>query len=354
MTVKRRVVHVLGTSESHGKGIAHIVSNLAAHLDASIYSVSVVFMGKDGPLGDHLRSLGIDVGAVCWTGGWRDIRGATRFVRAVRHAKPDIIHLHAGGLSPRFAARATGSARVVVHFHSLAEESGNRNGKLRPAVGADLIIANSEATASGISGNPIVVYPGVKVPPRRRPRVDTSSPIVRIGVAARLAPVKGIEHLIAAAKLLEREFPKLILEIAGTGVDRPRLHGQAIAAEIADRVRFIGWKDDITALMSEWDVYVQPSLAEGFGIAALEAMAAGLPVVATRVGGLCELVEDGTTGWLVNAGDPKALAHRIGSLIREPDMRLRMGNAGRQRAATRFSLEREASSIQSAYERLLA
>ena len=99
---------------------------------------------------------------------------------------------------------------------------------------------------------------------------------------------------------------------------------------------------------------MQPSLAEGFGIAVLEAMASGLPVVATSVGGLRELVEDGTTGWLVSPADPEALANRIASLVREPDMRLRMGDAGRQRAAYRFSLDREASAIQAAYERLLA
>jgi glycosyltransferase involved in cell wall biosynthesis len=165
-----------------------------------------------------------------------------------------------------------------------------------------------------------------------------------------LAKVKGIEYLIEAISQLK----DVELEIAGDGPERSELERTVTVFGVSDEVTFTGWIDDVGREMSTWDVYAQPSVAEGFGIAALEAMAHGIPVVASDVGGLREIVIDGETGFLVSPKSPGRLAARIRELAEDPKLRARLGAAGRARAAKHFSRERECAEIQSAYEKLLS
>ena len=140
--------------------------------------------------------------------------------------------------------------------------------------------------------------------------------------------LKGIEYLLSAAAALRREFPALRVEIAGSGPQREKLEEAVAHAGLGGQVKFLGWIDDLTSVLPRWDVFVMPSLEEGFPIAALDAMAAGLPVVATSVGGVPELIEDGKTGWLVPPRDAEALASRLRLLLCNPELRLSMGAAG--------------------------
>jgi glycosyltransferase involved in cell wall biosynthesis len=352
MKAPATVLHVLGTGDVGGQGIANLVQNLAEHINPSRYRVAIVLLGRDGAIGDKLRKAGLSVTAVDWTGGSKQLDGIWRFTRAVSRLNPDIVHLHSGGLSARLAAKAGSKRRIIMHFHSVAEESGRAT--VRKSTGADLVIANSGATAKTISGGKVVViHPGVKAIARRSPkRADPSRPIA-IGIVARLVPVKGLDFMIGAMSLLMERSRSVTLEVAGIGPERERLERETARAGLADVIRFIGWRDDVRALMVHWDIYVQPSLSEGFGIAAVEAMAQGLPVVATRVGGLPEVVMDTETGILVPPRDSIALADAIDALINDPALRLRMGNAGRERATGHFSLEREADTMQRIYDRLL-
>jgi hypothetical protein len=108
------------------------------------------------------------------------------------------------------------------------------------------------------------------------------------------------------------------------------------------------------AVMAGWDIFVLPSLDEGFGVAALEAMSAGLPVIASAVGGLCELVENGETGWLVSAAVPAEIAQRIRELVQDPHLREIMGIAGRQRALRNFTISRMVEQTIAVYDKLSA
>jgi glycosyltransferase involved in cell wall biosynthesis len=166
--------------------------------------------------------------------------------------------------------------------------------------------------------------------------------------------VKGIEYLVDAVAGLRDELPDLQLVIAGDGPGRRALEQRARKSGISDRVRFAGWVDDIENEMAEWQIAALPSLAEGLGIAALEAMAAGMPVIASDVGGLREIIQDGTTGFLIPPRNPASLAAKIAELARNPELRSRVGEAARAHVAKNFSIEREVSAIQSAYEKLLA
>lgn len=353
MRAPARILHVLGSGDESGAGMAQIVRNLAANLDPRRYRVSACFLRDDGPLGGTLREYGIEVTSSRWHGGARDVAGAGRFAGIVRAGRFAIVHLHAGGIAPRLVSRMAGRAKVVAHFHSLSEENAGEPRRRRTGRFADVVIANSAATAATIAGCvPLVVYPGVHAGPRIVSRSE-SADFVTIGVAARLAPVKGVEDLIAAFALVAPQSG-VTLDVAGAGRETDALRGQAESLGIADRVRFLGWRDDVRTLMERWDIYAQPSRAEGFGLAVVEAMAAGLPVVTTDVGGLAEIVANGESGWLVPVGDTRMMAARLGELIADPDARTRMGDAGRARAVSEFSPEREAAAIQSAYNRLLA
>jgi glycosyltransferase involved in cell wall biosynthesis len=162
--------------------------------------------------------------------------------------------------------------------------------------------------------------------------------------------VKGIAYLIEAISHLQN----VDLQIAGDGPERAELERVTAVFGVSDEVTFTGWIDDVAEMMSSWDIYAQPSVAEGLGIAALEAMALGIPVVASDVGGLREIVVDGKTGYLVSPKSPARLAARIRDLADDPGLRAQLGSAAQERAKKEFSRERECAAIQSAYEKLLA
>jgi glycosyltransferase involved in cell wall biosynthesis len=169
-----------------------------------------------------------------------------------------------------------------------------------------------------------------------------------------LFPRKGIRFLIEAVAQLKPRFPDLKLVLAGDGFERPELMKLADYLEIGGDVTFLGWVPN-TALPPYYRaaaVSVIPSLEEGFGIPAAEAMGCEVPVVATDAGGLPEVVEDGVTGLVVPRGDSAALATAIGRLLDDADLRRRMGTAGRERALRLFDWDRTAEQFEQLYRDL--
>jgi len=351
-----QVLHILGTAQPEGTGIARIVSALASGLDPERYHVHVWFLGGDGPLAAELEAARARVRVIHWWRGARDPVGAWRFWRGLCGEEFSIVHQHFGGRSVRWLARAATRARIVLHLHGHVWESQGPSPVAIPVQGADVVIAASRAIAEHVVGvQPHVVYAGVRVPDNGGeasavPRTTTGRVI---GTAGRLVPIKGIVYLVHALAVLRAEFPDLRLEIAGSGPERPALENEVQLLGLADCVTFLGWRADIVRAMTRWDVFVLPSLAEGFGITALEAMAAGLPIVATAVDGIPELVEDGRTGWLVPPGDPAALAERLHVLLLDPEQRRAMGAAGRARAQEHFSIDRMVTGISKIYDDIL-
>jgi glycosyltransferase involved in cell wall biosynthesis len=166
-----------------------------------------------------------------------------------------------------------------------------------------------------------------------------------------LFPRKGIRFLIEAAAQLVPRFPDLQLVLAGDGFERPELMQLAERLGIASRVTFLGWVPNaaLPPYYRAAAVSVIPSLEEGFGIPAAEAMGCGVPVVATDAGGLPEVVEHGVTGLVVPRGDAQALATAIGGLLEDPERRRRMGLAGRERALRHFDWDRTAEQLEELY-----
>lgn len=351
-----RILHLLGTGELEGTSIVRTVASLASCVDSKRYRMHAWFLGNDGPLVSGLQNSGVQTRVIHWQSGARDPRGAMRFWRDLRGTDFAIVHQHFGGRSVRWIVRRASGAKIIVHLHGRVCEA--RGADLVPArIGnADAVVAVSDAVARQVTGaRAFVVYPGVKVAARTSSAAGapgTGAEMV-IGTACRLVPIKGLQYLLQAFVRLRAEFPAILLEIAGAGVLQTDLERLVRELGLTRSVTFLGWQPDMIAVMSRWGLYVQPSIEEGFGIAALEAMAAGLPVIATSVGGTPELVQDGETGWLVAPRDPTGLARKIGMLLHDEQLRRRMGQAGRIRARDCFSEHRMAAETSAIYSRLL-
>jgi glycosyltransferase involved in cell wall biosynthesis len=183
-------------------------------------------------------------------------------------------------------------------------------------------------------------------------KIRSHTPV--IGTLARLHEQKGHSYLLDAVAQLRREIPDVKALVVGDGELRPSLEQRTQALRLSDSVIFTGTRRDVPEILALLDVFVLPSLWEGLPIALLEAMAAGLPVVATRVGGVPEVVVDGETGLLVPPRDPDALSEAILTLLQDPDLRQKMGQAGQERVREYFSVERMVEETEALYERLLA
>ncbi|MBA2446886.1 MAG: glycosyltransferase family 4 protein [Chloroflexi bacterium] len=341
------IVHVVGTAARTGTAHVRIVEALARGLAPDRYRLHCWFLGEDGPLAGELARAGVHVRALRWN-GLKDPSGMYRFARALRSQRVDIVHKHVGGRSLPLMVRMMTRAKQVSHAHGTVSETGEPLPVHSPRL-SDRVIATSWAVAAAISKPSSVIHPSapaldLQIEPR------PGAPI--IGVAGRLAPIKGIHDIIGAMPVLARRCPSVRLEIAGEGPEEPSLAALADRLGVRSAVDFLGWQTDLEPMYRRWSVFVQPSHYEGFGMSALEAMGAGLPVVATNVGGVPEVVVDGVTGLLVPPGDPAGMGAAVLSLLEDADRRARMAEAGRRRVRDDFSEARLVAATAQVYDEL--
>jgi glycosyltransferase involved in cell wall biosynthesis len=347
----RNILHLLGTAQPEGTGIARIAAAIAARLDPERYRTDIWFLGNDGPLSAELGRAGAGVLVIGWGSGVRDPAGAFRFWRHLRRKRFAVVHQHYGGRSVSALIRAATRAALLIHVHGQVMESGEASGTPIHIPKSDGVIAASHATAQQILSSKVqVIYSGVDLPDF--PRRFSGSKI--LGIACRLVPIKGVVYAIRAFALLRHEFPEVRLEIAGDGPERALLEREVHSLGLARAVVFLGWHTNLAPLFAKWGALVHPSLDEGLPTVLLEAMAAALPVVATAVGGTHELVIDGQTGWLVPPRDPVSLARRLRDLLIAPRQGRAMGVAARARVSDCFSVERMVGELDVLYEGLLA
>ncbi len=153
-----------------------------------------------------------------------------------------------------------------------------------------------------------------------------------IGTVGRLTPIKGHRFLIEAARGVLAEHPDTVFILVGDGESAEALSSLATRLGISGNIRFLGWRPDVAEIISAVDIFVFPSLNEGMGRAVVEAMALGKPVVASRVGGIVDIVRDGENGLLVPPADSDELAAAIKSLLSDPAERERLGQEGKRQA----------------------
>lgn len=346
-----RILHVLGTAGPAGTATCRIVENLARGLSPERYAVEACFLAR-GEFVERFRFLNIKTNCVEWSGSPAAPLGAARYAGLLLSGKFDLIHLHTGGRFITKMSRCIGGAKIVRHVHGRATEETASVSTTISLPKCNATIANSRVVADACGdSNVVVIYPGIDVN-KFHPGETPPSEVV-VGTACRLEPVKGTQTLLQAIAILAKDHPSVRLAIAGEGSLRQQLEKQAAQLGIQDKVLFLGWRDDVCSLLQSWSIFVLPSFDEGFGVAVLEAMASGLPVVASDAGGLRELVVDGQTGFLVPVGDPDALADKILLLLRDPDLRIGMGSAGRRHARESFSRAEMVRKTADLYESLL-
>jgi glycosyltransferase involved in cell wall biosynthesis len=335
----------------------------AGALDGSGFDVRMACFDKGGPLRQAIESLPCEQFAQHSLYSPRTLVEMLRFARWVRRERIDVVH--ATGFYPNVfavpAARLAGVPAVIASIRDLGDMWGPRHRRLQKLACrfAHKVITNAEAVrrrllAEGYPAEKLeVIYNGIASPPADNGRallqegfaIPPDAPV--IGVVARLTPVKGVEYLLEAAAKLVPRFPSLRVVLVGGTQHREdpgptykeRLEGRARDLGIADRVVFTGFHPDVPNLIRGMTVSVLPSLSEGLSNVLLESMALGVPVIATRVGGNPEIVEDGVTGLLVPRRDVTALAAAIGELLGHPERALKMGEMGRKRVSERFSVE---------------
>lgn len=228
-----------------------------------------------------------------------------------------------------------------------------------------LVLANSEATLHaarrrGGVGRAVVIHLGL---PDAGPRDSALSRKVReelgitegtvvVGHIGGFIALRRQDSLIDAVGLAVREVPDLRLLLIGDGPLRADLARQVRSLGLDERVMMLGYRTDVDRLRHAFDVYANPAVAEGFGLATLEAMLTGIPVIVSDAGASPELVCNGRTGVVVPAGDSAALAMAIVELVRHPDRAFAIGKAGRKLALERFSVDRYADDLERAYRRV--
>lgn len=218
---------------------------------------------------------------------------------------------------------------------------------------AHAIVANSNAAgrqliAEGVSPDRIRIIPNGVSLDRFAARADARG-VTTVLTVANLRAEKAHEVLIAAAAQLAPRFPHLRFQIAGDGPRMAELQELAATLGVVDRVSFLGHREDVPALLGGADIFVLPSRSEAFPNGAIEAMAAGLPVIASATGGLLDLIDSGRTGLLVPPDDPAALADAIAGLVVSPARASVLGAAARDEVTRRYSFDRMVRAFEDLY-----
>jgi len=299
------------------------------------------------------------------------ISDSRQIARLLRARQFDVVHTNGSkdGWAVTFAVRGTGVPVVTVRTrHNLKRIRRHPGNRWFYGAASDHVVAVSNAikehtVASGLcpEGKVTVIHPALDLDAfqpstvlreqfRRELRLADDQ--FAIGTSARLEVQKGIDLLLRGFQRVAREEPRAVLVVAGYGKEAAALEALARELGIADRVRFCGFRSDMPAVLAGLDLFALTSRTEGFGVALVEAMAMSLPAVATRVGGVTDIVTDGVDGALVSHGDGDQLAAAILSLMRDPEARRRLGQAAFQRARS-FTPEATAERHEALYRRLI-
>jgi sugar transferase (PEP-CTERM/EpsH1 system associated) len=368
-----RINVLLFITELNVGGAERIVEQLATRLSPDRYNVKVACLYDPEAIGTKIRAAGIPVINLDMRGKW-DLRAPYRLFRLLRRENIQILHAHLfhANLLAATLGKLARIPIIITTRHSVEIGGPGRewlNRLVKPlhdvAVMVSRQVHKTERHRSGVKADKIVEIPGGvhvdtfaqvdrKSIERLRHKWDLGTKVAIVGTVGRFAEPKGYSYLLEAMVELRNQNANIRALLVGDGPLRPAMEEKAEALGLSDTVVFTGIRRDVPEILALLDVFVLPSLWEGLPIALLEAMAAGLPVVATRVGGVPEVVVDGATGLLVPPRAPEALSKAILKLLQDPDLRQKMGQAGQERVREYFSVERMVEETEALYERLLA
>ena len=365
-----RVLHVVNRYETGGT--EHGVLKIVKGLDSQLFEHRIcVARGYTAEVADAHGLHGCIFVAGSPEAGFQWL--VFRLRRIMRTYRPHIVHSRNWGAIEAIAAARLARVPIVVHsehgyeldmleglpwrrrllrrgLYSLADAVFTVTRELRDyhATQASVQSERLRVIYNGVDTRHFSPNPGARQEARRKFGLPPESFL--IGSVGRLVVIKDQATLLRAAEVLCARGVDVRVAIAGTGPEETRLRQLADATQsLAGRVHFLGACSNVEDLMRSLDVFVLPSVSEGMSNTLLEAMACGLPVVATRVGGNPEIVEDGVSGLLCAAGDANELARLIESLVNRPELRQSLGGAARQSVTSKFSLEKMISDYRDLY-----
>jgi sugar transferase (PEP-CTERM/EpsH1 system associated) len=352
---RRRVAHVTLSLDVGGQ--EKLLVEFARHADRARFALHFASLTGRGKLADTLEALGCRVIALEEPAGLRPGM-IWRLRRLFRRERFDVVHTHddkpliyAGPAAWLAGVRR----RVHTHHHGDLPQFGRRQRLLvrwaARFVNPFACVSHDSARYAARIGVPAhrtcVLWNGIDLDrfPYRGPQ--PGGPAVTV---ARLSPEKDIQNLLRATRQVADVVPSFRLEVAGDGPCRDELRRLADELRLGEHVRFLGEVKDVPALLGRAGLFVLPSQSEGISLTVLEAMARGLPVVTTRVGGNPEVVDDGATGLLVPARDSPALARAILRLAGDLDEAQVMGRAARRRVEAHFDVRKMVARYEALYD----
>ncbi len=355
-----RVLHVVDSLETGG--LERLVHDLAIQRGGA---TSLVCLESIGVFGEALRARGMAVELAGKQGGL--FPTVWRLRRIIRRARPDVIHCH--NLQPfligALAARFSGDIPVVLTKHGgMFPRGGHAMRMIRRLIRRARVVAVSQeglrlaaewmpdgCLPARYIANGISTEAYDNLPPRdaaRQPLGLAAGAFV-VGIVSRLVPCKGHSDLLEAFAEILPQIPGALLAIAGDGPRRTTIDARIDELGLRQSVAMLGERRDIPAVLAALDVFCLPSEIEGMPMTVLEAMAAGLPVVASGVGGIPDLVEEGRTGLLVQPLAPRELAVALLTLARDPQRARAMGLAGRAKLRRSYSIAKVAEAYEACY-----
>lgn len=351
------VLHVILSLEIGG--MEQVVADLVRTLDRKRFRPVVVCLETLGPIAEEITALGIRVIQLPPMIPRLSFLFPAQLVEAIRETRADVIHVHGGcWYKAVIAGRMAGVKKIIYteHGRNLPDHKGVIMVDRLISRFTSKIVAVSRELAEymrdvvGIPDRKIqVIINGVDMSRFSTTADKHRGTMVCIGIIARLAPVKDVGTLLKAMQIVFRECPDTLLQVVGDGPEKDTLEKMAFDLGIRNKIEFLGFRRDIPEILSGIDIFTLSSLSEGTSITILEAMAAGKPVVATRVGGNPALIEDGINGFLVPACNPAELALPLLRLTRDEELRERIGAVNKKKAAEIYSIQAMTASYESLY-----